>query len=506
MITVANRVETAARVKYAFDHGKIRINELRAPERTLHIDSKVLEEAEAQTEVSADTPAEPAAEEEGAPERKRTKQQQAEDLRKVVDTVGQVGQPGERIQNVISVGMLSEGWDARTVTHVMGLRAFSSQLLCEQVVGRGLRRTSYEVNPATGLFDAEYVNIFGVPFTFLPHEGGDDTPPPPPTPKTLVQPLRERAAEFAIAWPNVLRVEHVPAPRLTLDLARVEVLELRASETAFRAEIAPMLAGKPDLTRLSEIDLEEIGRRFRLQTIVFETARDVYDQMRPTWPGNRDHLLVQLIGLVERVLRSDRVRVTPPLFGQDDLRRRIMLTLNMNKIVQHVWEAIRFENTVRLEPVIDTQQPVRSTGDMRPWFTGKPNAPTRRSHVNVCVFDSTWEATEAYALDRPGQRHVAAWVKNDHLDFHVWYVFRGVTLKYRPDFLVRLANGANLVLEVKGQDSDEARAKRRALAEWVQAVNAHGGFGTWACDVSSDPADVGGILERHGAGAAATAV
>ena len=90
------------------------------------------------------------------------------------------GQPGEKIQNVISVGMLSEGWDAKTVTHIMGLRAFTSQLLCEQVVGRGLRRTPYETDPKTGLFQPEYVNIFGVPFTFLPHEGGGDRTPSAP--------------------------------------------------------------------------------------------------------------------------------------------------------------------------------------------------------------------------------------------------------------------------------------------------------------------------------------
>ena len=101
-----------------------------------------------------------------------------------MDTVGQPGRPGEQIQNVISVGMLSEGWDAKTVTHIMGLRAFTSQLLCEQVIGRGLRRTSYEINKDTNHFDAEYVNVFGVPFTFLPHEGDDSEPPPPPPPKT----------------------------------------------------------------------------------------------------------------------------------------------------------------------------------------------------------------------------------------------------------------------------------------------------------------------------------
>ena len=174
MITVTNRTETAARVKHAFGSGKVRIAELCDPERTLHIDSKVLSEAEAAAEPLATL----GNGDDGAPDgrtRKLTAKQRAELLRRQVDTVGRAGQPGGRIQNVISVGMLSEGWDAKTVTHIMGLRAFTSQLLCEQVVGRGLRRTSYDVNPRTGRFEPEYVNIFGVPFTFLPHDRDDAT-------------------------------------------------------------------------------------------------------------------------------------------------------------------------------------------------------------------------------------------------------------------------------------------------------------------------------------------
>lgn len=162
MITVANRTETAARIKNAFDRKKILIHELCDPMRTLHIDSKVLDAAEASEEPLAQVSGEDEDEsEEGSngTKRKLTKKQQAELLRQQVDTVGQRGKPGEPIQNVISVGMLSEGWDAKTVTHIMGLRAFTSQLLCEQVVGRGLRRTAYEINPKTGLFDPEYVNI-----------------------------------------------------------------------------------------------------------------------------------------------------------------------------------------------------------------------------------------------------------------------------------------------------------------------------------------------------------
>jgi type III restriction enzyme len=155
MITVANRTETAARVKYAFDHKKILLEELCDSERTLHIDSKVLETAEAQEEALAlngdEEPDEDGEDDE--PVRKLSKKELAEKLRQQVDTIGKAGKPGEQIQKVISVGMLSEGWDARTVTHIMGLRAFSSQLLCEQVVGRGLRRVSYEFDKEKGLFE-----------------------------------------------------------------------------------------------------------------------------------------------------------------------------------------------------------------------------------------------------------------------------------------------------------------------------------------------------------------
>jgi type III restriction enzyme len=332
MITVANRTETAARVKYAFDHGKIRIDALKAPERTLHIDSKVLAKAEARID-GDDFFEQPSAEEESEdaerPERKLTKDQQAELLRRQVDTVGQPGQPGELIQNVISVGMFSEGWDAKTVTHIMGLRAFSSQLLCEQVVGRGLRRRSYEINDK-GFFEPEYVNIFGVPFTFLPHEESGDGPPPP-APKTRVEPLRAREAEFAISWPNIIRIEHVYTPTLQLDLTRVERLRLNASDTATYAELAAVLEGKPHIAEMADIDLQELAQQFRLQKIVFEVTRDLFDQMQRGWTGTKEVLLAQLIRLVEQVLTSDRIVIEPAPFNQDELRRRLILTMHLNK-------------------------------------------------------------------------------------------------------------------------------------------------------------------------------
>ncbi|MFS8906616.1 BPTD_3080 family restriction endonuclease [Synechococcus sp. O70.2] len=495
MITVCNRTETAARVKHAFDSRSIHIDELCDPERILHIDSKVLEEAEAKEEsavtVEASNETEEGEEEEAPVERRLTKAEQAELLRKIVDTVGKVGQPGEKIQNVISVGMLSEGWDAKTVTHIMGLRAFTSQLLCEQVVGRGLRRTSYEINPQTGLLEPEYVNIFGVPFTFLPHESSGDGPPPPPTPKTAVEPDPAKA-EFEIRWPNVVRIERVLQPVLTLDWSKVQPLELNAAQTPQVAELAPILEGKPDVTQISRIELEQLAREFRTQRIIFETARNVFDQIKQSWKGSREILLAQLVRIVEQFIRSDRILISPPLFYQDELRRRLIITLNMSRIVQHVCEAVRQENTERLTPIFDRDHPIRSTGQMRTWYTSKPCQRTRKSHINVCVYDSTWEASDAFVLDNSSA--VSAWAKNDHLGFEVLYVYRGVVRKYRPDFLVRLANGDMLILETKGQDTELDRVKRCYLEEWVQAVNTHGAFGRWQWKVARHPGEIRDIL------------
>ena len=344
MITVANRTETAARIEYAFNHGKIRIDELKNPETTLRIDSKVLKEAESQEETTETT-------DDG--EKKLTKTELAELLRKQVDTVGKVGQPGEKIQAVISVGMLTEGWDAKTVTHIMGLRAFTSQLLCEQVVGRGLRRTSYEVDATTELFAPEHVNIFGIPFTFLPHEGGEDAPPPPPKPKTRIYPDPAKK-EYEIIWPNVVRINHVYTPKITLDMSKVKRIELRPEDTPFRTDLAPFLDGKPVSTKLTEINLadekvEKILKVLRRQRLIFEISREIYDQMKPNWTGNKEYLLIQLVRIVENFIDSNKIFIYSLVYREDDLKRRLLILLNMNKIVQHIFNAIKFKNSTNIQ-------------------------------------------------------------------------------------------------------------------------------------------------------------
>jgi type III restriction enzyme len=258
--------------------------------------------------------------------------------------------------------------------------------------------------------------------------------------------------------------------------------------------MAAVVAGKPNLAVLTEIDLQTLAERFRLQKIIFEVARDIYDRMKPTWKGTKENLLAQVVRLVEKFITSPMLEINPPLFYQDEMRRRVMLTLNMSRIVQHVFELIRFGNTVTLEPVFDSNRPIRSTADMLPWFTGKPVMAATRSHINLCVADSTWEAQAAYELDH--NPSVAAWAKNDHLGFEIAYIFAGVFHKFRPDYLIRLVKGTNFVLETKGQNTAQDDTKRRYLDEWVKAVNEHGGFGKWNSGVCFNPSDLPTVISK----------
>lgn len=148
-----------------------------------------------------------------------------------------------------------------------------------------------------------------------------------------------------------------------------------------------------------------------------------------------------------------------------------------------------------VEPVFDKEHPIRSTGDMMIWYTSKPCEVTQKSHISHVVFDSTWEASEAFELER--NENVEAWVKNDHLGFEILYIYKGVVRKYRPDFLIRLKNGIMLVLEVKGRDDQQSKTKRDYLNEWIKAVNTHGGFGRWCADVSYSIGDVREVIARH---------
>lgn len=471
MISVANTTTTAARLEYAFTKGGLSdVRELCEGEHLVRIDSDKLKDSDTK----------------------------AEELREKVSTTGKQGEPGGQLRNIISVGMLSEGWDARNVTHIMGLRAFTSQLLCEQVVGRGLRRTSYEPVKDGELFPAEYVSVFGVPFKYLLMEEHGPTTEIPRKPLQEVRALDERK-DYAITWPEVEGISCVLRQKLTLDANSLPPLTLNAEGVIINAELSPVLNGKTDPMMIDDIDLEAFYSQRRMQTLMFQTAAKVYDEMRANtqWlkDSNKLYILGQIVKLTEDYIYSGRIKIAPALFETDIQRRKILLCMNMDRVIKHMWQGIKSSNYEELIPLFAQGRRERSTGEMVSWWTSRPAYTTRKSHINLCVNDSTWEDSAAYALDR--NPNVAAWAKNDHLGFSIRYVYRGVTRRYLPDFLVRLTNGRTLILEVKGQMTEQDEAKRAALREWVEAVNNHKLYGEWMCDVSESPAEVDGVIARY---------
>jgi type III restriction enzyme len=387
------------------------------------------------------------------------------------------------------VAMLSEGWDAANVTHIMGLRAFTSQLLCEQVIGRGLRRVSYDKDKS-GLLKPEYVNVFGVPLSVFQDVGDGDVVPPPPKPSVQVEVVPGRN-QYEISWPNVLRVESVLRPTLVLDLDKVELLRLDPMQTPVHVEIAPTLAGYANLAMVSEIDLEKAVEAFRLQNLIFRAARKLYLESSETFFGDKQYLAVQLIHLVEQFLASEKIDI-PSLWHQDPMRKRILIGMNMDTVVGHVSRFMQSQNLEKLALCFDQDLPISSTALMRTWYTTKPCAETAKSQISHVIYDSTWEKAVAGFCEKEPQ--VVAWVKNDHLGFKVRYLYRGSSRNFFPDYLIRLINGKTLILEVKGQDSEQNRAKRAAMKTWVKAVNEHGGFGQWCFDYVTESEKIDDVI------------
>ena len=499
LLTVCNRIESGARIERFFNGGDCLIPQTQQPDRTLRVDSRVLEKAERGESVTTNKDyaqrLEAILNAAGLADDKREellKTKQEEQLRSIVDTVGKRGQPGQRLQNVISVAMLSEGWDAANVTHIMGLRAFTSQLLCEQVIGRGLRRVSYELDE-NGRFFPEYVNVFGVPLSIFQDVGEEGEAPPPPKPSVQVEVVPGHN-QYEIRWPNVARVETVLRPTLVMDWDTVEPLTLDPMQTPISAQVAPALVGQTDLSKVSAIDLEQVVEAFRLQNLIFRAARKLYLQSADTFSGDTQHLAIQLIRIVEAFLVSSKLDI-PSLWHQDPVRRRILIALNMDTLVGHVSRFVRKQNSEQLQVCFDPDQAIGSTAGMRTWYTTKPCQATTKSHLSHAVYDSVWEKAVADLCET--QPSISAWAKNDHLDFKVRYLYRGSSRNFVPDYLIRSRTGKTLVLEVKGQDSEQNRAKRAAMDTWIQAVNEQGGFGQWRFSVVFEPAKIRDVVMEH---------
>jgi type III restriction enzyme len=395
-------------------------------------------------------------------------------LREVMNTVGKPGQLGESIRCVVSVSMLTEGWDANTVTHILGVRAFGTQLLCEQVVGRALRRQSYEQNEE-GLFNPEYADILGIPFDFTAKPVV--APPVPPRETVRVQAVRPDRDALEITFPRVegYRVE-LPEERLTAKFNDNSVLEL-----------TPAMVG-PSVTKNQgiigegvELTLAHLTDMRRSTNLFHLTRRLLYTKFRDPGDEPKLHLFGQLKWIAREWLDGY-------LRCSGDTKEAQLLYQNVadeacNRIAAAITASLVGERPIRA--VINPYNPTGSTRIVN-FTTSKTTrwkTDPRRCHVNWVVCDSDWEAE----FCRVAEAHprVLAYVKNQNLGFEVPYLLGPTPKRYLPDFIVRIDDGhddpLNLIVEIKGYRGEDAKEKANTMdSYWVPGVNGLGKYGRWA--------------------------
>ena len=413
-------------------------------------------------------------------------------LREVMNTVGKPGRLGDSIRCVVSVSMLTEGWDANTVSHVLGVRAFGTQLLCEQVIGRALRRQSYDLNE-DGLFDVEYADVLGIPFDFTAKPV--IAPQKQPRETVQVRAVRPERDALEICFPRVAgyRVE-LPEERLEAEFNKDSVLEL-----------TPDLVG-PSITRNQGIigegvDLSLVHTNdLRTSTLLFHlTQRLLYTKFRD--PGEEPKLY--LFGQLKRIARQW-------LDGYLDCKggmypAQLMYQELADTACERIFAAITREgiDSRPVKAVLDPYNPVGSTAHVN-FNTTKASrwqADSRRCHINWLVLDSDWEGE----FCRVAESHprVKAYVKNHNLGLEVPYRRGSEMRTYLPDFIVRIDDGRgdddllNLIVEIKGYRGEDAKDKKATMdTYWVPGVNHHGDYGRWAFAEFTDVSGMEAAFDR----------
>jgi type III restriction enzyme len=433
----------------------------------------------------------------------------AQILREVMNTVGKRGKLGEPVRCVVSVSMLTEGWDANTVTHILGVRAFGTQLLCEQVVGRGLRRRSYAADE-NGFFTPEYADVYGVPFQFIPTVGK--------TKDLKVKSVHRVHAESerleaAITFPRLsgYRIE-LPDEQLWAHFTDQSRLVLTPSDVPTETVVSGLI-GMSGTHTLDDL------RRAREQEIAFRLARRVMERFLTDGQDPKPWYFPQVLRITKDWLQQcvsyDGGTFPGLLLLAENAERAARLIFN---------ESVSSQPGHRqptVQPMFRAPESAGSTAEVD-FFTTKEVYPTseERCHVNFVVLDglrgNTWEEAVAQLLEIMPQ--VAAYVKNDHLGFTIPYVFEGRSRQYLPDFLVRLKPlddeaTRTLIVEVSGGRKPPGPTKEKADTTqnlWLPAVNNHGGFGRWSYCELKDPTrfrrDLNAAIGALQAGAGASAV
>ncbi|MFQ6093122.1 MAG: restriction endonuclease, partial [bacterium] len=396
--------------------------------------------------------------------------------------------PGKDVRAVISVGMLSEGWDAQNVTQILGLRAFTSQLLCEQVVGRGLRRINYD-----DFSEPEYVDVYGVPFEVIPVKKKPVSRKEVHKVSTLVRALPERKS-LEITFPRVegfvfdvrqrIRVNFEDIPYLQIDPTTEPTEVVSKPVAGFRIGRPDRLGPGPEVLQ----DRNPFHRVRRLQESVYEIAADITHRLkdkRKDW-NTRHVLFPQVLNIVWEYIEQ-RVIVT-----EDAPKEEVALLKYKQRIIDRLTEAIEPDTQAGespILPVIERFRPVGSTSEVL-FRTVKYTKGTTKSHISHVTLDAPrWEQCTAYQLENMSE--VVSYARNDHLDFTVPYEWQGVRHEYRPDFLVRWREKSGretkIILEIKGFETEQDRQKGTAAGRWVRAVNHHGEFGKWIFVICKDP-------------------
>ncbi len=461
---------------------------------TIRIDSKLLAQAE-----SGDPNA--------------TRNDAAEQLRRIVATVGVKGEPGEQVRCVVSVAMLNEGWDAHNVTHILGVRAFGSQLLCEQVVGRGLRRIDYTVDPKTGMLTEEYVDIYGVPFSLIPFKGRETKAPAPvDKPKNHVHAEEGRKA-YEIRFPVVEGYAFALCRNvITADIARMEPLRIEPEREPTAVFVKPRVGYQIGAASLSGPgEFQEQNRQAyyastHLQTIEFEIAHRVVfalvgDQAHAPDPKSNPRLRLQSRHqLFPQVLRLVHAYIDRKVDFRGGDRCELGQEKYFQRVVGRMIAAIRPDDSQGEPPLMPILNRYKSTGTTAEvdFKTTHPCTGTQRSHINLVAADTaTWEQSAAFRLEQAALAGtIKYYARNDGLGFVIPYDYMGVSHHYEPDFLVKLADDITLVLEIKGLETDQDRAKHEAAKRWITAVNNWGQLGRWGFHLNKDPQMLGVEL-RH---------
>ena len=395
-------------------------------------------------------------------------------LREVMNTVGKLGRLGESIRCVVSVSMLTEGWDTNTVTHVLGVRAFGTQLLCEQVIGRALRRQSYELNEE-GLFNVEYADVLGIPFDFT----AKPTPAPPQAPVDTIQvrAVRPERDCLEIRFPRVAgyRIE-LPAERLTAEFTDES-----------RLELTPDLVG-PSITQNAgiigeavDLNLEHLGDLRRSSLLYHLTQRLLYTKWRDPGEEPKLHLFGQLKSITKQWL--DNYLECKGGTYPAQLMYQEIADIACEKITAAITRSFINERPVKI--ILDPYNPEGSTNHVLFNTSKKDRWKTSPAHchINWVILDSDWESE----FCRVAESHprVRAYVKNHSLGFEVPYRMGSEARRYRPDFIVLVDDGQpdplHLVIEIKGYRREDAKFKKDTMdTYWIPGVNNERRFGRWA--------------------------